>query len=432
MPTSMTDIMSLFKSREIILALGIIGILVLLFVPVPAVMLDMMFVMNITAAIMILLTVLFINKALEFSAFPMLLLITTMFRLALNVASTRLILSNGATGSEAAGKIIETFGQVIVGGSYAVGLTIFLVIVIVNFMVITRGASRIAEVAARFTLDSLPGKQMAIDADLNAGLVTEDQARERRTELEQETGFYGAMDGASKFVKGDAIAGIIITALNIVVGMMIGIMQYSMSAGEAAERFMLLTIGDGLVAQIPALVISTAAGMLVAKSGTMQAAGEVVLKQIASNPLAMYVTSGLMVVLSLIPNMPLLPFWALAAGLASLGYYTNKSNLAEEKQAELAEAQSRAAEAEEQAEAEEPMASILHVDSLRLELGYGLLGLIDESRGGRLTDQIKAMRRQLAREMGFVTPSVRIQDNMQAEQGGYTLYIKDVVAGECF
>jgi flagellar biosynthesis protein FlhA len=430
MPISLDAILERLQSREIILALGIIGILILLFIPIPAIMLDMMFVMNITAAIMILLTVLFINKALEFSAFPMLLLITTMFRLALNIASTRLILTNGAQSSEAAGQIIETFGQVIVGGSFVVGLTIFMVLVIVNFMVITRGAGRIAEVAARFTLDSLPGKQMAIDADLNAGLITEDQARDRRSELEQETGFYGAMDGASKFVKGDAIAGLIITALNIVVGMLIGIMQYNMDAGEAASRFMLLTIGDGLVAQIPALIISTAAGMLVAKSGTVQAAGEVVLRQIASNPLAMYVTAGLMVVLSFIPNMPLLPFWVLAAGLIALGYTTQQNTLKEEKQREMQEAQARAAEAEEQAETEEPMASILHVDSLRLELGYGLLGLIDEARGGRLTDQIKAMRRQLAREMGFVTPSVRIQDNMQADQGAYTIYIKDVAAGE--
>ena len=308
------------KQSEIVLALGVIFILTLLFVPIPAGMLDFMFTINITTGVVVLLTVLFVDKAMEFSAFPMLLLITTMLRLSLNVASTRLILSKGHETEAAAGKIIETFGELVMGGQFIIGLIIFLILVIVNFVVITKGSGRIAEVAARFTLDSLPGKQMAIDADLNAGLITEDQARERRSDLEQETGFFGAMDGASKFVRGDAIAGLIITALNITVGMGIGIVTHDMSAGEAADRYMLLTVGDGLVAQIPALIISTSAGILVAKSGAKGSAGEAIFSQIADNPKSLYVAAGLMFFLSLLPNMPILPFWFMAGALGGFAY----------------------------------------------------------------------------------------------------------------
>ena len=419
-----SDLLKNLKSSELGLALGVMGILVLLFIPMPAILLDLIFTISITAAVVILMTVLFINKAMEFSAFPLLLLITTMLRLSLNVASTRLILSEGHEGTAAAGKIIETFGQLVMGGEFIIGLIIFLILVIVNFMVITKGSGRIAEVAARFTLDSLPGKQMAIDADLNSGLITEDEARDRRKNLEQETGFFGAMDGASKFVRGDAVAGLIITGLNIAVGMGIGIVTHGMSAGEAADRYMLLTVGDGLVAQIPALTISTAAGILVSKSGTSEAAGTAVFGQIGNNPKALFVTSGLLFSLSLLPNMPLLPFWFIAGILGSVGYYSLESSKVETVTAEQ--------EAEQEADLqpqEEPIASVLHIDTLRLELGYGLLGLIDENKGGKLTEQIKALRRQMAKEIGFVVPSVRIQDNMQADPGDYKVYIKDIEAG---
>ncbi|MFT7144223.1 MAG: flagellar biosynthesis protein FlhA [Alphaproteobacteria bacterium] len=423
---NINGVLNTLKQSEIILAMGVIFILSLLFVPIPAWLLDLMFALNITAAIIVLLTVLFVKKAMEFSAFPMLILITTMLRLSLNVASTRLILGHGHENGAAAGKIIETFGELVMGGQFIIGLIIFLILVIVNFVVITKGSGRIAEVAARFTLDSLPGKQMAIDADLNSGLISEDDARQRRADLEQETGFFGAMDGASKFVRGDAIAGLIITTLNITVGMGIGMVTYDMAAGEAADRYMLLTVGDGLVAQIPALVISTAAGILVAKSGSKEAAGEAIFSQISENPVPLYMAASLMFFLSLLPNMPILPFWFMAALLGGTAYYTQQQT---SKAAAKVQMDADEEKAEEAKPSEEPIASILHIDTLRLELGYGLLGLIDEAKGGKLTEQIKAMRRQMAKEMGFVVPSIRIQDNMQLDSGAYQITIKDISAG---
>lgn len=416
------------KRGDVALAACVLGIIMLLFVPMPPFLLDLLFAISISAAVIILLTVIFIEKALDFSVFPMLLLVTTMLRLSLNVSSTRLILSDGHKSPAAAGKIIETFGEVVTGGNFIVGIVIFLILVIVNFVVITKGATRIAEVAARFTLDSLPGKQMAIDADLNSGLITEDDARARRLELEQETGFFGAMDGASKFVRGDAVAGLIITGLNIAVGMIVGMVTYDMSSGEASERYVLLTVGDGLVAQIPALVISIAAGMLVAKSGTVDSAGKAIFNQLGDNPKVLYISAGLLFSLSLIPNMPITPFWLLAAALAGLGYYM--TNEAQRVAKEAVEQEAQEVAAEEEAPKEEPISSILHIDTLRLELGYGLLNLIDESKGGKLTEQIKAMRRQMAKEIGFVVPSIRIQDNMQLEPGGYAISIKDINAGD--
>ncbi len=417
------------RQSEIALALGVMGILVLLFVPMPSVVMDMLFTLSITAGVIILLTVMFVQRAMDFSAFPMLLLITTMLRLALNVASTRLILSDGHTGPDAAGKLIEAFGTVVMGGQFIIGMIIFLILIIVNFVVITKGSTRIAEVAARFTLDSLPGKQMAIDADLNAGLITEDDARLRRKELESETGFYGAMDGASKFVRGDAIAGLIITGLNIAVGVGIGVVTHDMAFSEAANRYMLLTVGDGLVAQIPALVISLSAGLLVAKSGTSEAAGKVVFSQIGKNPGALYTAAGLLVLLSLMPNMPIMPFWTMAGLIGGLGYMLQNQERFFPVEEEVVETATELEE-EDFKPQEEPISSILHVDTLRLELGYGLLALIDESKGGKLTEQIKAMRRQMAKDVGFVVPSIRIQDNMQLGQGDYRLYIKDIDAGD--
>lgn len=419
------------RQQDVMLALAVIGLIVMFFVPLPAPILDVLIAANITLGLLILLTVMFVKRALEFTSFPMLLLVTTTFRLALNVASTRLILEQGHTTTAAAGHIIEAFGNVIMGGNFVIGLVIFTVLILVNFIVITKGSGRIAEVAARFTLDSLPGKQMAIDADLNAGLINEEQARTRRSELEQETGFFGAMDGASKFVRGDAIAGLIITGINIVFGIIVGTMQHDMEIGEAANRYFVMTVGDGLVAYIPALTISIAAGMLVAKSGTTSGAGTVVLGQMASSPRALLVSSGLLVVISLLPGMPVFPFWLLAAAVGAAGWYALKNQRQAESEKQAAQMAEKVAEQAAAAAPppEQPLASLLHVDTLRLELGYGLLTLIDESKGGRLTEQIKATRRQLARDLGFVIPSVRIQDNLQLKPGDYQIFIKETKAG---
>ncbi len=416
------------RQQDVLLALDVISLIVLFFLFFMCFVQDILIAANIAISLLVLLTVLFVRRALEFTAFPMLLLVTTTFRLALNVASTRLILESGHTGTEAAGAIIAAFGSVIMGGNFVVGLVLFTILIIVNFMVITKGSGRIAEVAARFTLDSLPGKQMAIDADLNAGLIKEDEARQRRKDLEQETGFYGAMDGASKFVRGDAIAGLIITIINVVVGITIGVLMHDMALGEAANRYVLLTVGDGLVAYIPALTISIGAGMLVAKSGTDEVAGTALFNQLGASPRTLYVAAGLIFFISLLPDMPKLPFWLLAGGLGFAAFAVQKGIL---QKLLVKEEQTAAAEAlaAPTAPPEQPIASLLHVDTLRLELGYGLLGMVDESKGGRLTEQIKATRRQLARELGFVIPSVRIQDNLQLKPGDYAIYIKETKAG---
>ncbi|RYG59113.1 MAG: flagellar biosynthesis protein FlhA [Alphaproteobacteria bacterium] len=418
------------RQKDVLLALAVIGLIVMFFVPLPAPVLDVLIAANITLGLLILLTVMFVKRALEFTSFPMLLLVTTTFRLALNVASTRLILEQGHNTTAAAGHIIEAFGNVIMGGNFVIGLVIFTVLILVNFIVITKGSGRIAEVAARFTLDSLPGKQMAIDADLNAGLINEEQARTRRSELEQETGFFGAMDGASKFVRGDAIAGLIITGINVVFGIIVGTMQHDMAIGEAANRYFVMTVGDGLVAYIPALTISIASGMLVAKSGTTSGAGTVVLDQMANSPRALLVSSGLLVFISLLPGMPVFPFWLMAGAVGAAGWYALKGQRKVEGDRKAEQVAEKAAEQAAAAPpVEQPLASLLHVDTLRLELGYGLLSLIDESKGGRLTEQIKATRRQLARDLGFVIPSVRIQDNLQLKPGDYNIFIKETKAG---
>lgn len=425
------EFLNKLKSSELGLALGVLGVLSLLFVPLPPILLDFFFTLSITASIIILLTVLFLDKAIDFTSFPMLMLITTMLRLSLNVASTRLILGEGNTGTDAAGQIIQTFGNFVMGGNYVVGGIVFLILVIINFMVITKGAGRIAEVSARFTLDALPGKQMSIDADLNAGTITEEEAKIRRKEIETEIGFFGSMDGTSKFVRGDAVAGLIITALNIIVGMAIGVSQHDMSAADAASTFTLLTVGDGLVAQIPALITSTAAGILIAKSSTQSAAGSLLATQLTSNPLTLYITATTVAAMGMLPGMPTLTFLALAGGVAGLGYYSGQQKEQEALEAQYAQEKAQEKEAIEQhaKTEEEPISSILQVDTLKLELGYGLLTLLDESKGGRLTEQIKAMRRQMAREMGFVVPSIRIQDNMQLDPGAYNVSIKEVNAG---
>ncbi len=410
------------------LAIAVVTILVVLILPMPAIMLDFFLAVSITFAVLILMTALFIHAPLEFSAFPTILLIATMIRLALNMASTRLILTNGHEGTDAAGYVIEAFGNFVMQGNYVIGIIVFAILVIVNFVVITKGSGRIAEVAARFTLDAMPGKQMAIDSDLSAGLINEDEARSRRKELEDESSFFGAMDGASKFVRGDAIAGLMITFINIIGGMIVGVGQNGLSMAEAGQTYTLLTIGDGLVSQIPALIVSTAAGLLVSKAGVKGAADKALVDQLSSYPKALGMSSFVMAGMALLPGIPMAPFIGLSAVAGTFAWYAvkNKKERADEKVAV------QQAEAHEEAEPkEEPISETLHMDELRLELGYGLVPMINDPKGDsdKLTEQIKALRRQLASDMGFVMPAVRILDNMQLPANDYIIKVKEVDAG---
>jgi flagellar biosynthesis protein FlhA len=423
-------IFNLLRQSDIMLAIGVMTIIVVLIMPLPAFMLDMMLAISIIFSVLILMTALFIHKALEFSAFPTILLIATMMRLALNLASTRLILANGHEGTGAAGNVIEAFGNFVMRGNFVIGMIVFAILIIVNFIVITKGSGRIAEVAARFTLDAMPGKQMAIDADLSAGLIEEDEARSRRKELEDESAFFGAMDGASKFVRGDAIAGILITFINVIGGIIIGVGQQSMSFGDAANNYTLLTVGDGLVSQIPALIVSTAAGLLVSKAGLKGSADKALAEQFTNYPKALGMSSAVMVILAFLPGMPMVPFMALATGAGFLAYRSSKKKTARKLEEEKQEA---TFEQQENAPPEEaPISDSLKIDELKLELGYGLLEMVREENGGtdRLTDQIKALRKQLAMELGFIMPPVRILDNMQLEPNQYKVKIKEVDAGE--
>ena len=407
---------------DIILALGLVTVLVVLILPMPRWLLDFSLAISITFSVLILMTALFISRPLDFSSFPTVLLIATMLRLALNLASTRLILANGHTGSAAAGHVIEAFGNFVTSGNFVIGMIVFAILVIVNFVVITKGSGRIAEVAARFSLDAMPGKQMAIDADLSAGLIDENEARTRRKQLEDESSFFGAMDGAAKFVRGDAIAGLLITFINVIGGIVIGVAQENLSIGDAARAYTVLTIGDGLVTQIPALVVSTAAGMLVSKAGVTGSADKALFSQLGGYPSALGMCAFLTAALSLLPGIPMLPFLTMSAISGTAAWYLRG------RKAEVAEAE-RAAEARPAAPAEEPISSALHLDDVRLELGYALLSLVNPGDGPMLTDQIKGLRRQLANEMGFVLPAVRIQDNMQLGANTYIVRIKEIEAG---
>lgn len=415
------------KRSDLALALGVLTIVVVLILPMPAFMLDFALAISITFSVLVLMTALFIQKPLEFSAFPTVLLIATMIRLALNLASTRLILSHGHEGTGAAGKVIEAFGNFVMQGNFVIGIIVFAILVIVNFVVITKGSGRIAEVAARFTLDAMPGKQMAIDADLSSGLIDEDQARERRKNLENEAAFFGSMDGASKFVRGDAIAGLLITFINIIGGIIVGVGQMEMSFADASAGYTLLTIGDGLVSQIPALIVSTAAGLLVSKAGVEGAADKALFEQLSGYPQALGMSSFVLGVMALLPGIPMLPFVALSAGTGYLAYrIISQRKMAAETEAAAAIASTEATDAEPK---EEPISETLKIDELRLEIGYGLLPLINDSEGQKLTDQIKALRRQFAADMGFVMPPVRILDNMQLEANHYMVRVKEVEAG---
>ena len=419
-------IIALARRGDIALAVGIMTILVVLILPMPAMMLDIFLAFSIVFSVLILMTSLFIHGPLEFSAFPTVLLIATMLRLALNLASTRLILAYGHEGPDAAGNVIEAFGNFVMRGNFVIGIIVFAILVIVNFVVITKGSGRIAEVAARFTLDAMPGKQMAIDADLSSGLINEDQARERRRLLEDESAFFGAMDGASKFVRGDAIAGLLITFINVIGGIIIGVAQQDLSLGEAATTYIQLTVGDGLVSQIPALIVSTAAGLLVSKAGVAGAADKALVAQLSGYPKALGMSAVVMAIMSVLPGMPMLPFLALGGTTGAIAWFIEKNRKSEEVQRSKAEL----AEIEEQAEVEEPISAVMRIDELRIELGYSLLPLINNADGqDRLTEQIKALRRQLAGELGFLMPAVRLLDNIQIDGNAYILKVKEVEAG---
>ncbi|MBU1567397.1 MAG: flagellar biosynthesis protein FlhA [Proteobacteria bacterium] len=417
------DYKQLLGRSDIIAALGLVAILMMMIIPLPPIALDLFLTMSITVALLILILSLYTVKATDFSIFPSLLLVTTLFRLSLNVASTRLILLHGDEGPEAAGTVIQSFGQFVVGGNYFVGVVIFVILVLINFMVITKGAGRVAEVAARFTLDAMPGKQMAIDADLNAGLINEDEARSRRESIAKEANFHGAMDGASKFVKGDAIAGIIITLINIGAGFVIGVVQKDMAMADAAATYTILTVGDGLVGQIPAIIISTAAGLLVTRTTGEKDFGTDLKKQFSTSPVAIWVVSGILVVFAIIPGMPVFPFLVLAFSMAALAFQLDKSKkaLAEEVVEKPPQVPTRR---------EENYEEMLHVDLLQLEVGYGLIPFVDSVQDGELLNRIQAIRKQFAMNNGFIVPPVHIRDNLQLNPNQYTFSLKGVKVAE--
>jgi flagellar biosynthesis protein FlhA len=413
----------LFGRSDVVAGLGLVAILMIMIIPLPSIILDLFLSMNITIALLILIISLYTIKATDFSIFPSILLTTTLFRLALNVASTRLILIHGDEGPGAAGSVIQSFGQFVVGGNYVVGIVIFAILVLINFMVITKGAGRVAEVAARFTLDAMPGKQMAIDADLNAGLINEDQARARRESISKESSFHGAMDGASKFVKGDAIAGIIITLINIGAGFVIGVAQKGMPMAEAAANYTILTVGDGLVGQIPALIISTAAGLLVTRTTGEKDFGSDLKTQFSHNTVALWVVSGILICFALIPGLPFLPFLLLSLSLAVLAYHLDQSRkVAAEQVVELPE--------QAPVKREENYEEMLNVDLLQLEVGYGLIPFVDSAQDGELLNRIQSIRKQFAMNNGFIVPPVHIKDNLQLPPNHYTFSLKGVKVAE--
>ena len=409
------------QNSELAVALGLIIILGVMVVPLPPIILDLFLALSIAISIAILLLSVYAKKPLDFSTFPSILLITTLMRLSLNVASTRNILLNGAAeGTKAAGHIIEAFGEFVVGGNYAVGIIIFMILVVINFIVITKGAGRVAEVGARFTLDAMPGKQMAIDADLNAGLIDEKEAKRRRAEVAQEADFYGSMDGASKFVRGDAIAGILITAINIVGGIIVGVAQNDMEFADAARVFTLLTVGDGLIAQIPALVISTAAGLITTRNSSSDALGKQVSDEFTAHPKAFYLTAGAIAVFGLIPGFPAFPFLVIGGLIAFAGFRIEKNkDLA--KVAAIATASSLETKSKT-----ETLESLLPVELVQLEVGYGIVSIVDAEQNGDLLERISHIRKQFATDWGIIVPSVRIKDNLELKPGGYSIKLKGI------
>ncbi|MCP5297456.1 MAG: flagellar biosynthesis protein FlhA [Zoogloeaceae bacterium] len=410
--------------RQLGAPLLIIMILSMMVLPLPPVLLDLFFTFNIALAVMVLLVSMYTKKPLDFSIFPTVLLVTTLLRLSLNVASTRIVLLDGHTGPDAAGKVIEAFGHFLVGGNYAVGLVVFVILVLINFVVITKGAGRIAEVSARFTLDAMPGKQMAIDADLNAGLIGEDEARKRRAEIAQEADFFGSMDGASKFVRGDAVAGILILFINIIGGLVIGVVQHDMDLARAAQNYVLLTIGDGLVAQIPALIISTAAGLVVSRVATDEDIGQQFAGQVFSNPQVLMLTAGILGILGLIPGMPNFVFLLFAGGTGALAYWMVQRQRQPEAEKPVAPAVAAPTESQEAS-----WADVAPVDVLGLEVGYRLIPLVDRGQDGELLKRIRGLRKKFAQEVGFLSAPVHIRDNLELKPNGYRIALKGVEVG---
>ena len=415
----------LFKNGDVILIGGLFGTVLLMILPVHPMLLDGFLAISIALSLLILLSILYVKEPAEFTGFPTLLLFVTLYRLSLNIASTRLILLDGY-----AGHIIETFGNYVVHGNYVVGLVIFLILVLINFIVITKGAGRIAEVAARFTLDAMPGKQMAIDAELNDGMINEAEARSRRRTVEQEADFYGAMDGASKFVRGDAIAAILITLINVLGGFAIGIMQKGMTVSEALQRFTLLSIGDGLVSQIPALITSTAAGILVTRAAAKEELGSELTKQLLSYPKVMTILTVMLLIFAVIPGLPMFPFMILAAMTGFLAYNLKGEQQAAKTAAALGETSATAAKGA--AASPDKLETLLNLDSLQIELGYGLINLADARKGGDLLERVTGVRKTFAQEMGVIIPPIRLRDNLQLEANRYRFLLKgnSIVEGE--
>ncbi|MFG1500799.1 flagellar biosynthesis protein FlhA [Halobacteriovorax sp. XZX-3] len=410
----------LTENSDLAVAIGILAVLAVMIIPVPPVVLDLLLAITLSFSIIILLVSVYTKKPLDFSTFPAVLLVTTLFRLSLNVASTRnILLRSGSEGTSAAGEIIRSFGEFVVEGNFVVGIIVFIILVIINFMVITKGAGRVAEVGARFTLDAMPGKQMAIDADLNAGLINDEDAKRRRAEVAEEADFYGSMDGASKFVRGDAIAGILITAINVIGGIIVGVGQYNMNFSQAAETYTLLTVGDGLVSQIPALIISTAAGIIATRNTSEDNLGAQMSKQFKLHPKAVLIAGCVLLIFAMIPGLPKLPF--ITVGLALL-YVSNKmeNQITQEKIA------AETVVEDEKKSTPESLEDLLNLELVELEVGYGLVNLVDSSQNGDLLERITYMRKQFALDWGVIIPSVRIKDNLELAPGGYSLKIKGV------
>ncbi|MBD3609115.1 MAG: flagellar biosynthesis protein FlhA, partial [Gammaproteobacteria bacterium] len=415
--------------RGIGIPIMVLSLLAMVVLPLPPWMLDIFFTFNISLSMIVLLVAIYSLRPLDFAIFPTVILIATLFRLALNVASTRVVLLEGHSGTDAAGQVIEAFGDFVVGGNYAVGIVVFIILIIINFVVVTKGAGRISEVSARFTLDAMPGKQMAIDADLNSGLIDQDQARKRREDIASEADFYGSMDGASKFVRGDAVAGILITLINLIGGLVIGVAQHDMAFSDAAQTYTLLTIGDGLVAQIPSLLLSTAAGIIVTRDSASQDMGDQIVSQLFGNPMVLGITAGVLGLMGLIPGMPNASFLLLATLLGVLAYISHQK-----KQAEVVEQEQAMAQQTEEAQAPEAKElswdDVPPIDVIGLEVGYRLIPLVDKSQGGLLMDRIKGVRRKLSQELGFLVPPVHIRDNLDLEPNVYNITLMGVTAGE--
>ncbi|SMP13745.1 flagellar biosynthesis protein FlhA [Desulfurobacterium pacificum] len=413
-----------YKYSDVLFVVLILAILASMILPIPPFVLDILLTASITFSLIILMVTVYVNHPLELSSFPSLLLLATLFRLSLNVATTRRILLHGNEGPDAAGSVIKAFGEFVVGGNYVVGLVVFFILVVINYIVITKGTERISEVAARFTLDAMPGKQMSIDADLNAGLIDEQEARRRREEIAREADFYGAMDGASKFIRGDAIAGIIITFINIIGGLIIGVFQHHMSFADAAKTFTLLTVGDGLVSQIPSLITSTAAGLMVTRAAAETDLGHEIFKQLTSYYKPLFMASLALAIMAIVPGMPTVPFALLSALIAAVAYMIYQS----EKQKEIEEAEKKARELLKQSQKaeEKPEDIVVQPEPLALEIGYSLIPYVDESQNGEIVKKIRNLRKQIAKELGIIVPLIHLKDNLELKPGEYRILLRDV------